>query len=351
MKGLQKMRTIALGWLVTAALFPLSVQAAPTVEGFDLVSTTRTGRTAYDYTYRLRVRGDMQSYKMASFTVSSAVATTKVVDAAVTVEGIDAGAFIRPSDTFTIRQDRLVAFDSKALTFSFFGQPMGLGTGVDAPRIGPLTFLEDGGRPEHEGSFPIQGESPLGGINIVMRMNIYGNVGAASYRFLSASSAVLAEAALIRAYPQDAESTEFIAGVTTPLEPFTVEIVAIGEADSQQVVWRSARLYRPPALALRILPAHARLARGEEVDVTLRITPATGIRGDYKVLLSLPAELSGQKGPWVVSLRTGLVTEVTTRLTASTLPETFGPYTIAMEAVSVANPAEVATATLQMFVE
>lgn len=99
----------------------LTAVAAPFVESYTLISSVRTGRTTFDYTYRPLIRVDSNSYRNASFTITSSNPATQIVKASINVGDLDAGNVVLAPDTFTIRQDRLVPFDRAALQFAFSG--------------------------------------------------------------------------------------------------------------------------------------------------------------------------------------------------------------------------------------
>lgn len=333
---------------LTAWCTSLPVLGEPYVEGLDLVSTVRSNRTTSDFIYRLKIRADSTSYTGALFTVTSTAAATVVIDGAVNIGDLDATRFVRPVDTFTLRQDRTVPFNPSALQFSFAGVAATGSNSAAGVSFGPLQFMEQGGRPYHEGSFAIQGDNPVAGANIALAATIFGNVTAASYRFISSSGQTLAQGALSR-YPQDLiASPRFVSIVSVPLEPFRVEIDAIG-ANSQNSLWRTS-LYSPPQAGLEIRPATGLLTKGQEIPVVLRIRSSTAT-GPYSLRLLLPAGFTGPTGPWVVTLSPGQTLDVSTMLTTPAMGANVTRYTLAAEAVAADSTQVPASASLSVIVE
>jgi hypothetical protein len=336
-------------WVVLA-LPTASAVADPAVEAFDLVSSTRVGRTTFDYSYRVRVRADSAAYASGYFTVTSTSTASRVIDPTVTLDAFDQNVVFLSTDTFTVRQDRTFAFDPSVLRFTFFGTPAGTGSSPDAPTIGRIAFFENGGRPAHEGSFPMQSNFPPGGTALGLTVAILGAVESASYRMLSTSDQVLLEGVLARGNPDLAGDSTYLASVTTPQVPFRIEITAVGAADQQPVLFRSATVYRPQPLIAQIIPSSGIVARGQTIDVTLRFSSGSAA-GDYRVALVLPEEISGSAGPWVVNLQPGQVTQFTTPVTVSSLSSVFGRYTIEAEYSEAATPADIVRASVAVFVE
>lgn len=351
----RSLRALGCAYLFLASVFVTSpVKADPAVLGFDLVSSARTGRTSFDYTYRVRVRADSSSYVDAYFIATSTAPGTQVVEDTITLGGVDAGSFVRPADTFTIRQDRVVPFDPRAFRFKFFGNRTGIGNNPDAPQIGPLQFLEDGGRAGHEGSFPMQASMPPGGVNLAMTVTIGGAISSASYRFLGTTNQVLTEGTFSSLIPEIPAYPEFVAGIVTPAEPFTIQVTAVDANTSQPVVWRSATVYKPASLVPRIVPSSASFKPGQPVDVTLQVTSVSAA-AEHKISLFLPPGLTlptgSGSGSWIVNIAPGQTAQISTRVTASSSSDLSGPSTILMEAESVASPANIVAATLDVLVE
>jgi hypothetical protein len=108
--------------IIGTAVFTEPLSAAPVVQSYSLVSSVRSGRTTFDYTYRPLVRGDGDSYHNAAFAITSTNPSTQVINNVVNIGDLDAEQVMLATNTFTIRQDRLVPFDQSALHFAFSGQ-------------------------------------------------------------------------------------------------------------------------------------------------------------------------------------------------------------------------------------
>ena len=87
-------------------------------QNYQLVSKTRVGRTAYDYTYHLNItnNGDVIAANVSA-TVTSGSTNTTVIDGSVNFGNVEAGATVTGSDIFTFRQNRRYAFDPSDLSW------------------------------------------------------------------------------------------------------------------------------------------------------------------------------------------------------------------------------------------
>lgn len=143
-RRIRSVATFAALLSVCAAFFGApAVQAEPTVVGYELVSSTRVDRTRFDYRYRVRVQNAAPAYTNASFTVTSSVASTQVIEAVVAMGEVPANTSSLSTDTFTIRQDRLVAVNLAALAWRFSGVALPAGSLLNgdpgAPAAAALT--------------------------------------------------------------------------------------------------------------------------------------------------------------------------------------------------------------------
>lgn len=113
-----------------AAIFALlsifsSLAQAADVTSLQLVSSVRSGRTSFDYTYRINVHNGAAALAAAQATVLSNAPGTTVLDSLVTLGDLGANTTTLSTDTFTIRQDRTAAFNPASLVWTV--------TGVSAP--------------------------------------------------------------------------------------------------------------------------------------------------------------------------------------------------------------------------
>jgi hypothetical protein len=89
------------------------------------VSETRVSRTVYDYVLKVSVHNaGMVAFNDIVLTLRSVGAGSSVVDGRVAISSLAAGANVQPSDTITIRQDRTVAFNAAAITWTIDGIPV-----------------------------------------------------------------------------------------------------------------------------------------------------------------------------------------------------------------------------------
>jgi hypothetical protein len=323
--------------------------AAPGVEGFDIVSSVRTGRTTWAYTYTLRVQVDSQSYTGGSFTVTSSNPATKVTQGAVALGALDAGTFIHTTSTFTIQQDRTVAFNPSALSFAFSGTVSGIATGTGAVQIGPVDFLEEGGRPGHAGMFPIQGNNPDAGITLALHAKIFGGPTNPAFSFVDATTGATVLTGPLTQPDSTTPYPDYFASVIVPSTPFKIAITATN-ANAATVQWTSATTYRPRSYTLRLAPSASILALGQTTAATIKITSATA-SGAYTFALLLPAGLTGATGPWTVTLAPGYSANIPTTITATTALTDYAFYTLSVVGTSVSNPADVQYANVRFSVE
>ncbi len=313
----------------------LTASAAPFVESYTLVSSVRSGRTTFDYTYRPLIRVDSNSYRNAAFTVRSNNAATQIIKAAVNAGDLDAGNVVLAPDTFTIRQDRLMPFDRAALQFFFSGTMVSRDSGLSGLSVGKVTFLEPGGRPGHEMLLPAQGSDPPAGESIEMTVDIYGSVTSATYRLLDESAQELGSGSLQQYTSTGSPSPRYGGEVSVPIQPFKIEVSAVGQS-LDTFVWLS-RLYTPTVTSLRIEPLKGVLSKGETVPVTLRLASAGSAPGaDYTVRLWLPPGFSGAAGPWTLAIGPGLTRDISTSITAPAAGAAFVRYTVVAEALAAA---------------
>jgi uncharacterized protein DUF4347 len=85
---------------------------------YQLVSSIRVGRTAYDYTYQVSITNNGANVQNVTAAVSSSSPNTTIIDGSVNFGDVTAGSTIAGNDTFTIRQNRSYAFDPNSLTWN-----------------------------------------------------------------------------------------------------------------------------------------------------------------------------------------------------------------------------------------
>lgn len=117
-------RAAALLLLAAFAMLQASAQAPSAyVVELQLVSSTRITRDLSDFTYRIRVVNQGGALVGARALVRSLSANTVIRDNEVVLGSVPAGTTITSTDTFTLRQNRLVAFRPSDLVWTFEGQP------------------------------------------------------------------------------------------------------------------------------------------------------------------------------------------------------------------------------------
>ncbi|MEJ0087509.1 MAG: Ig-like domain-containing protein [Pseudomonadota bacterium] len=121
------MRDAVRSWSLNALLVLLSLSWAGAgvaqtpsayVTELVLVSSQRYSSYLSDFTYRIRVVNQGGALTNASASVTSSIATTTLLDNDVVLGTLAAGSTSVSTDTFTLRQDRRVAFDPARLNWT-----------------------------------------------------------------------------------------------------------------------------------------------------------------------------------------------------------------------------------------
>ncbi len=113
-------------------------------QGFDfgsyqIISSTRVGRTDFEYVMRVSITNKVASAQGVSAQVFSLSTNTVIVDGSANFGDLSFGASAVSSDTFTIRQNRLFAFNPADLQWFVSVQSMRLSITVNTPVSGLLT--------------------------------------------------------------------------------------------------------------------------------------------------------------------------------------------------------------------
>ena len=122
-RWLQGLVVALIGWV---GLFVphLDAVAAASVTGTQLVNTVRTGRTSFDFSYRVVVQNGTPALTAAAVTVTSSSPATVIVKGSAILGDLAANATVTSTDVITIRQDRTVPFNAPALTWLVTGTPV-----------------------------------------------------------------------------------------------------------------------------------------------------------------------------------------------------------------------------------
>jgi hypothetical protein len=327
----------------------MAASAAPNVEGFDLVSSVRTGRTTFNYTYTLRFQVDNQNYSGASFTMTSTNPATTVVQGNVPLGNLDAETFIRTTSTFTIQQDRTAPFDPTALHFAFAGTVAGVASGASNVQIGTVDFLVQAGRPLHEGNFPMQTANPVAGATLFLRADVFGSVSSVSFQFVSPSNQTLASGPMTMAPTSLASVPRYLSAVAIPSQPFRIQITAVDKS-GVSTTRTSATVYNPSPLDIQIAPSAAEVPRGQAIPTQIVLSSVTA-NGAYNVSLLVPAGWANSSGAWTVTLTPGAASTINTTLTAPSTGQPYTYYTLTAVVSPVGNAAHQQTANLVFTIE
>ena len=135
-RWLQALVFALIGWV---GLFVphLDAVAAASVTGTQLVSSVRTGRTTFDFSYRVVVQNGTPALTAAAVSVTSSSPATVIVKGSASLGDLAANTTFTSTDVITIRQDRTVPFDAPALTWVVTGTPVI--SNVTVPNVVNLT--------------------------------------------------------------------------------------------------------------------------------------------------------------------------------------------------------------------
>ena len=321
----------------------LGAQAKPSIEGVDLVSTTRFDRTKFDYKFALRVKGDTKHYDTGIFTATMNAPGSTLLNNKINTGRIDSGSFSRPAETITIRHDRTFPFDRSKLTFAFTGKLSASSIPSVGPTIGRVNFHEFGGRPGHEGSVPIRTENPIAGGSLALEATIFGNVNVAQYSLRDASGRILLTGNLPSLSP---ELFLFVSNIVIPTTKFSVEIKATG-TDGKSNVWQS-RLYTPQTFTARLEPATGVFVYGQTIPAKIVATSTTAA-GDYTVSLLRPSDFAGEVGPWNLTISPGKTLEIPVQIITPMSGPHAAFFTLGVSYASKAKPQELHFSNLQFY--
>lgn len=121
---------------------------------YQLVSSTRVGRTAYDYTYQVNITNNGSDVQNVTAAVSSGSLNTTIIDGNVNFGDVaGGGTIVTSTDTFSFRQNRKYAFDSSSLSWEiqFTDSPPKYTKGTDHEVV-TKNIGVDGGRIEVSGT-------------------------------------------------------------------------------------------------------------------------------------------------------------------------------------------------------
>jgi len=109
------------------------------VGNYQVVSSTRVGRTLFEYVLRVSITNKVATAQGLTAQVFSRSTNTVVIQGNVSFGDLAFGASTISSNTITIRQDRSAVFDPTALQWFVTAQSMPLAVTIDTPVSGLLT--------------------------------------------------------------------------------------------------------------------------------------------------------------------------------------------------------------------
>ena len=193
--------------LLTTAV---AARAEVAVTGYELLSNTRSGRTNYDYTYRVRIASNGPPLTGVLLTVTSNSPATTILDGFVEVGYLAEGAQTESVGTFTFRQDRTKPFDKSALAWQVEGQPLSYGS--DAPELVSVEFIEPN---DVSGYAPwVVVGNPGSGQLATLILNLDGVISSGHVELVDLASDVVASAPLVPLTETESISTDDRQGST-----------------------------------------------------------------------------------------------------------------------------------------
>jgi hypothetical protein len=343
---------------ICSTLLCAIASAAPVIESIHFVSGVQSGDRTCDLTYRVLVRGDDRPYRAASINVSAVDAALTILNGTVAIQEIDSDQLLLTSpftaryDVSALRKQKIkvspwcpepgdddgkkgasppISLSSFSLTFA--GQLNGTSSTAGSMRIGELSFLEGGGRPGHEGTFPIQGDSPPAGAALAVLANIFGGANSASYQFIDASGIILTSGTLSSTGAASGNAF-YASGFLIPFVPFRVAISALDPLGNN-LTWQS-RLYNPASIAVRIVPVNDTISPGQTINVGLQVASAR-IKGRYVLNLYLPPGLTNKSGPLTIDVAPGTVFTAKAVIAVDSSVPTYTELPVIVEATGLAS--------------
>ncbi len=177
----------------------------------------------------------------------------------------------------------------------------------DAVQFDLFRFVELGGRPGHEGRFPIQGY-PLAEREWDVEARLDGEVAAVHFEFRAPGGAVLSSFKM-RKLPED--SQEYAGKVKVPAAPFVVYAVGVDMHGSPFQRVRPGQI-RPQSFRVQA-PAYWELKAGQSSPCTVKVSNY-GPQGSFRVLIADPNHLVRDVNPMTFALNTGESAELTLNL-------------------------------------
>ena len=105
MKSISRIVAVVVGVLLLSS--GLAIGQDLTIGNRTLISSTRVGRTLFEYTYKAEITNSGPAVQNVSATLTSNSPNTTVVDGDLSFGDVASGVTVTSTDTFTIRQNRL----------------------------------------------------------------------------------------------------------------------------------------------------------------------------------------------------------------------------------------------------
>ncbi len=191
-----------------------------------------------------------------------------------------------------------------------------------------VEFVEPGGRPGHEGLFPIHGQ-PIVGRRAHLRANISGPAKEVSFALISPESKQLNFVAMKRV-EKDADDQEFDGILDLPIQPF--RIVAVGRDEKGESFQRTLEAqFRPATIEIALLNAPDLIA-GKTSILTYKVTNLGA--GDNFRVVGVCAHWPAQASHSELSLRQGESANVKVPISVPTGTSSYTNVDIVLTATS-----------------
>ena len=140
MTNVRWISAVTLAWLSVLLLHnQQAIGQGFSVGNYEVLSSTRVGRTTFDFVMRATITNNSLPAQGVLARATSTSTNTTVVSRTLQFGTVNAGSTAVSTNTFTIRQNRLVPFDPASLQWAVSVQSMQLALTLDSPHSGFLT--------------------------------------------------------------------------------------------------------------------------------------------------------------------------------------------------------------------
>jgi hypothetical protein len=213
------------------------------------------------------------------------------------------------------------------------------------PQIGTFELAEQGGRPGHEGMFPVTVSPLTASAAYVLIAHITGDLTSASYQLINATGTKLAD---VKLEPSGAPFT-MAAPFIVPNESFYLQMTASAK-NGKVAVWKSALPYDVVGLKVDLKLETALMKPGQVVPVTVNVAP-TNQSGPYEISLTLPSGFTSDQTVWSATLSKGVNASFRANVTAPAGVMPYSIFVLSATATTLTGTKEKQHSQVKVFVE